>query len=280
MLLHAFLLFGISVQGLKPAPRTLEVTLVTLAASEMPWQARALAPAAQHGSGQGPNEHARAQHSAGMIDVPGIRSALDSVFSMPASAQSGQNGLSGGSSAVRAVTTSSESWQQNSSETAPQPGTESEQRAVRREQSGFGAKDAEFNQLARAPGRVDPALDIAPDARPDPSAGYLDLWRRQIERVGSANFPWDALIMGHSNSLTMLVAIRADGTVSQARIARSSGSPMLDRAALNILHMASPFPAFPAQLRNRTSELGFSYVWQFLPGDSSSNGAALRLDGQ
>jgi protein TonB len=214
-----------------------------------------------------------------MIDVPGIRSAQDASTANPANAQAGYNGQQGSSAATRSVTTTADSWQQNTADTMPQAGADAERRLIRREQPGTDVKDAEFNQLARAPGRADPSQPVAPDARRDVSAAYIDIWRREVERVGSANFPWDALVMGRSNSLMLAVAIRSDGSVAQARIERSSGLPMLDKAALNILAMAAPFPAFPEPLRRISSEIRFSYVWEFLPGGNSSSGA-LHVGGE
>jgi protein TonB len=52
-------------------------------------------------------------------------------------------------------------------------------------------------------------------------------------------------------------------------VLRSSGQPTLDKAAMEILRIAAPFPAFPEPLRASAAELNFSYDWEFFPGDRS-----------
>jgi protein TonB len=62
------------------------------------------------------------------------------------------------------------------------------------------------------------------------------------------------------------VAIRADGSLGQIIVRRSSGRKELDQAALSILRLASPFDPFPSDLRKKYDELRFAYEWQFLGG--------------
>ena len=60
------------------------------------------------------------------------------------------------------------------------------------------------------------------------------------------------------------VSIRADGSLGEALIRRSSGRKEIDQAALSILRLASPFDPFPEELRKQYDELRFAYEWQFL----------------
>ena len=55
------------------------------------------------------------------------------------------------------------------------------------------------------------------------------------------------------------MAILADGTLESATIMRSSGSPKLDQAALDILKLASPFDPFPKELAEKYRLLRFKY---------------------
>ncbi len=92
--------------------------------------------------------------------------------------------------------------------------------------------------------------------------------------LGAEDFPVTAQKAAHAGNPVLEVAIRADGTISDVVIRRSSGSKELDHAAIQILNRASPFNPFPTDLRQKYDELRFAYVWQFLggPGKVSASG--------
>jgi len=97
-------------------------------------------------------------------------------------------------------------------------------------------------------------------------AQYVEDWRQKIERVGNINYPSDARgrIYG---SLRVTVSIKADGSVEAVEIDRPSGYQVLDRAAEKIVRLASPFAAFPADIRKDTDILVITRTWIFAPGD-------------
>jgi protein TonB len=68
------------------------------------------------------------------------------------------------------------------------------------------------------------------------------------------------------------VILQRDGRLQSARIQRSSGRAEIDAAALDILRLASPFDAFPADLARDYRTLRFAYEWRF-EGGSASGGA-------
>jgi periplasmic protein TonB len=111
------------------------------------------------------------------------------------------------------------------------------------------------------------------DTRESVVAGYLDGWRRRVERVGTLNFPNEARRRGLSGNPVVEVAIRADGTLVEAVVRRSSGHGELDEAALGIVRLAAPFEPFPSALRDRHPVLRFAYEWQFLDGRLGGDGA-------
>ena len=66
-------------------------------------------------------------------------------------------------------------------------------------------------------------------------------------------------------------ARRIDRQLDEVVVRRSSGSTVLDQAALNILRRASPFDPFPEAIRIDYDQLRFAYKWQFNgPGSSSA----------
>ena len=66
------------------------------------------------------------------------------------------------------------------------------------------------------------------------------------------------------------MSIRSDGSVDSIEILRPSGSPVLDRAAERIVRMASPYGAFPGDIRKDTDILVITRTWRFAPGDQLS----------
>src|SRR5690606_9720564 len=114
--------------------------------------------------------------------------------------------------------------------------------------------------------KVDGTVEIVPDTRKSTLAPYLDAWRRKVERLGTLNFPKAIRHRGETGNPVLEVAVRADGTLSEAVIRRSSGRPEIDQAALSILRLAAPFDPFPPELRKHYRELRFAYEWQFLDG--------------
>lgn len=94
-------------------------------------------------------------------------------------------------------------------------------------------------------------------------APYLDTWKRRIEAVGDEYFPELGELEGLTGSPTLEVSIEASGQLSEVIIRQSSGSAVLDRAALDILRRASPFDPFPAAVSADYDRLRFAYKWLF-----------------
>jgi protein TonB len=101
------------------------------------------------------------------------------------------------------------------------------------------------------------------DTRESVIAGYLDRWKRKIEAIGVAYFPEEALTRGHTGSPTLEVTIDASGDLQEVVIRRSSGSRVLDQAALDILRRAAPFDPFPEAVSADYDQLRFAYKWEF-----------------
>jgi protein TonB len=99
-------------------------------------------------------------------------------------------------------------------------------------------------------------------------AQYVDDWRIKVERVGNLNYPEAA--KGRYGSLRFTVTIRANGTIDNIFIDRSSGSPVLDEAARKILRMAAPYAVFPPNIRDRDM-LVITRTMTFSPGDRVSS---------
>jgi protein TonB len=97
-------------------------------------------------------------------------------------------------------------------------------------------------------------------------AQYEEDWRIKIERVGTLNYPPEARGKLYGN-LRLTVTIRADGSVESIELDRSSGLKVLDAAAFKIVRMATPFAAFPPDIRRDTDLLVITRTWFFGQGD-------------
>jgi protein TonB len=97
-------------------------------------------------------------------------------------------------------------------------------------------------------------------------ARYEEDWRMKVERIGTLNYPAQARGRLYGN-LRMTVTIRPDGTIESVELDRSSGLKVLDEAAFRIVRMASPFAAFPEDIRRDTDLLVITRTWFFAQGD-------------
>lgn len=102
-------------------------------------------------------------------------------------------------------------------------------------------------------------------------AGYVENWRRRVESIGNRHYPAEARARGLYGSLELVVVLRDSGELMDVRIARSSGNPVLDQAAINIVRMGAPYPPFPAKLAQEYASLEVVRKWSFT--------TAHRLDG-
>ena len=106
-------------------------------------------------------------------------------------------------------------------------------------------------------------LFVSADTRESVVASYLDTWKRRIEAAGDEYFPELGELDGLTGSPTLEVSIESSGQLSEVIIRVSSGSPVLDKAALDILRRASPFDPFPAEISADYDRLRFAYKWLF-----------------
>jgi protein TonB len=97
-------------------------------------------------------------------------------------------------------------------------------------------------------------------------AQYEEDWRNKVERVGTLNYPPEARGKLYG-TLRLTVTVRPDGSVESIELDRSSGLKVLDAAAFKIVRMASPFAAFPTNIRRDTDLLVITRTWFFGQGD-------------
>jgi len=94
-------------------------------------------------------------------------------------------------------------------------------------------------------------------------------WVDRVERIGNLNYPAEARQRGLHGELELTVTLARDGSVKAIDVNRSSGEPVLDKAAMQIVRLAAPFPPIPNT--EKIDELHITRTWQFLPGDVLRN---------
>jgi len=99
-------------------------------------------------------------------------------------------------------------------------------------------------------------------------ARYVEDWRLKIERVGNLNYPAAAREQHLYGSLLLTVSIRSDGSVEGVEVNRSSGSRILDAAAVKIVEMSGPFASFPPDIKRDTDVLHITRTWMFTKADA------------
>lgn len=99
--------------------------------------------------------------------------------------------------------------------------------------------------------------------RASEDADYLLAWTERVETVGNRNYPLEAKSRRITGDLRLLVAVRADGGVTEIRVLKSSGYAVLDNAAIRIVRLSAPFAPFPPEVRARHDVIEIIRTWQF-----------------
>ncbi|MDA8224693.1 MAG: TonB family protein [Betaproteobacteria bacterium] len=101
-------------------------------------------------------------------------------------------------------------------------------------------------------------------------ARYVEDWRIKVERIGNENYPAASRDNKIYGKLQLTVSIRADGTLDSIEVTRSSGSAVLDNAAIAIVNRAAPFSPFPEDIRKKADIVSITRTWTFAPSDQLS----------
>ncbi len=159
-------------------------------------------------------------------------------------------------------------------ETRPEPPTEDRPPAPTPAPTDLAARSLEMARLAA---RIDQQWDayqkrprrmfVGARAVEFTFARYVEDWRLKVERVGNQNYPEAARRNKLYGALVLTVSINADGSVESVQIDRSSGSRILDAAAVNIVEMAAPYAPFPEEMRKKVDILGITRTWTFTRSD-------------
>ena len=139
-----------------------------------------------------------------------------------------------------------------------QSASDVEQRA-----SKIARLQAEIREMAVNFAKRPRTLTLTASTRKAIEASYLAAWVQKIEHTGNLNYPSEARLRKLSGRLRMSVRLNAKGEVLDMQITSSSGTPVLDEAARQILRMAQPFAPFSDELRERADQIVIIRTWDF-----------------
>lgn len=102
-------------------------------------------------------------------------------------------------------------------------------------------------------------------------AEYLIKWSEKFERVGTKNYPSEALARNITGRVMLSVTLRPDGSVEEVLVTLSSGSRILDDSARQIVRLAAPYAKFPAELSRQVDRLKIIRYVRFEPNNITTS---------
>lgn len=104
---------------------------------------------------------------------------------------------------------------------------------------------------------------ISAASHEDRDTSYLQRWQSYVEHYGNTHYPQVALQNGLRGDLRLLVALKKDGSIHEVSVRSSSGSRLLDQAAIDLVYQAAPFEPLPSEIAIDTEILEIIRTWQF-----------------
>lgn len=274
-LLHGIIILGITFRPEKPAGSpTLEVTMVQSRSVTPPDDAQYLAQANQRGAGN-TSEMVRpesqlsmpaALNNSGRADAPDLDD--NPGRNVSSGKRAGQDKSQANDKDAAVTTTAVTGANANARAVTAPLSLEPRIMVARLLTPGDNAlmPNDDGLQLPQATDSSPRESFVSVNARASRFAPYLDAWRRKVERIGNLNFPPEIHSKHLSGTLSLEVALNADGGIRQLSLVSPSGQPVLDDSAQHIVKLAAPYQPFPADIRRDTAVLRFVYVWKFNGG--------------
>lgn len=258
---HVVLGLGLHITPPRPpvpaaAPR-LEITLVKRPpAAKPPKEADYLAEVSQDGGGNQPKPRIPTSVAAGQPAPAAIAPSVRPTPAVAAPAPQQRQLLTADKPSRAKVPT------------APEPGPVAQTPSAEELMSGArrAVRLAQLDRQQAAYAKLPREKFLTARTREYKYAAYMEAWRRKVEAVGKLNYPAEARREGVSGSLRMTVRIDAQGKLVGVTLGRSSGHPVLDRAAEDIVRWAAPYAPFPPDIRAEADVLVITRTWQFLDG--------------
>lgn len=272
---HLVIIYEVSFIPLKPAKilnNTMEIILVQTRTDKPPQQADYLAQANQIGGGEIPQQERPSTPF--IAPFPEINPNEVVTPMPPQVATPAEESQVEKLATLHPASQQVESWQPiEATEGPPEQGSDSqttlneyiaENTLLINEQSAkLASIQAELSKKFNSYTKRLRSKWIHANTKEDKYVNYMVAWRQKVEEVGNANYPDKARQQKLSGSLVLDVALNPNGTIRKVTIVKPSPYPLLDEAALRIVHLAAPFDPFPEEIRQETDVLHITRTWEF-----------------
>ncbi|MBQ0747593.1 MAG: energy transducer TonB [Marinobacter sp.] len=259
---HAVVVLGITFTPELPrsSAQTMEITLSQFDDEQAPEKADFLAQTSQQGSGteDEPREMTAPQPSE--ISQPEVAQVQPEPQAQTAPVRRQEQAV------VQTQSQSPRQVQQPEQRTEPEdePLPVKEKKSLMERSLEIASLEARFDAQQQAYARKPRVMRVtAASTLKSTNAWYVQNWVSKVTRVGNINYPTEARRAGVYGTLRMLVSMQKDGTIKEVAILQSSGSTLLDDAAIRIVRMAAPFAPFPDEMRKDVDELEIIRTWSF-----------------
>ncbi len=256
---HAALVFGITFKmDFSPPPsivETLDVVLVNWRSEEQPEDSDYLAQAAQAGGGNEDDTEEPAQPLSGWFPNPNFgEDMMQAEESTPEEQVMERE--------VVAVETESDAALELNQVETPEPDQPTAAQ-LRQEAMQMASLQPAMSRHSRFRSKMERREYISANTQEYEFASYMSSWVSKVERVGNLNYPTELRNKRLHGDLVLTVGIRQDGSVEGIDVMRSSGRQEIDRAAIEIVRLASPYAPLPDNIRERVDVLHITRTWRF-----------------
>lgn len=259
---HAMVVLGITFAPEEPrsSAQTMEITLSQFDDQEAPEKADFLAQTSQQGSGTEEEVQEMTTPQPAEISQPEVAQVQPEPPSTTRPQPKEERPV------VQTESPSSQKIQKPQEQTTPEeePLPVREKKSLMERSLEIASLEARFDAQQRAYARKPRVMRVtAASTLKSTNAWYIQNWVSKVTRVGNINYPTEARRAGIYGTLRMLVSLKKDGTIKEVAILQSSGSTVLDDAAIRIVRMAAPFAPFPEEMRQEVDELEIIRTWSF-----------------
>ena len=259
LLFHGIIILGItfvsSPSAKQKIPPSLDIILVNTSNNETPDKADYLAQSSQDGGGNSEDKVRRTDlfSAPTLSEQPGM-AQQQSITQVPSKIQD----------AKKAFITVNKSNYKTHTQDKQSKEDKAERKLEPQQQNEYAARMAEELSLTLQEHSQKPKEKyLTSRTKEYIAAGYMRGWIDRVERLGNADYPDVAIRDKLSGTLILDVVIRADGSLKEINLRRSSGHQILDDAAKRIVKMSSPFEPFPAKLKKQADIIHITRSWEF-----------------
>ncbi|HEV8077231.1 MAG TPA: energy transducer TonB [Marinobacter sp.] len=259
--IHGVMVLGITFMSETPPPsaQTMEITLSHFADEKAPEKADFLAPTNQQGSGT--EEQVKELTSPQPVELN--QAEVAQVQPEPQAQPEPQPVRRQTLVSIKAPSAKPVAKPEIRSEAVDQLPTEPTPNLLQRSLE-IASLEARLDAQQQAYSRKPRVLRVtAASTLQSSNAWYVQNWVSKVTRVGNMNYPAEARSRSLYGDLRLLVTLRKDGSLKEVLVVQSSGSTLLDDAAIRIVKLAAPYPPFPEEMSRNVDELEIIRTWSF-----------------